>query len=99
MNSYKDLKDQMNRIKEELEIARIREIEEVLPLIRGYVEDLGITADQIFGYKNSIEKPVRTKNYKYRKDDKYWTGKGRKPNWLRKELDAGEKLENFLIDK
>ena len=36
---------------------------------------------------------------KYQSEDglQTWTGRGLKPKWLKAELDAGRKLEDFLI--
>ncbi len=28
-----------------------------------------------------------------------WSGRGRMPKWLKRELDAGKKLEDFVLEK
>ncbi|MBK8123995.1 MAG: H-NS histone family protein [Dokdonella sp.] len=41
-------------------------------------------------------------NAKYRdpeKPENTWAGRGKMPNWLKEKVDAGAKLEDFLIDK
>ncbi|MBK8184890.1 MAG: H-NS histone family protein [Candidatus Competibacteraceae bacterium] len=49
--------------------------------------------------------PVKVSNPstpKYRdpeKPENTWAGRGKMPNWLKEKVDAGAKLEDFLIDK
>ncbi len=37
--------------------------------------------------------------YKEQGTDNTWVGRGPRPDWLKKHLDQGRKLEEFLIDK
>ena len=47
-------------------------------------------------------KMVNPSTPKYRdpaKPENTWAGKGKQPGWLKEKLEAGAKLEDFLVDK
>jgi len=82
---------------------------EVIARIRRDIVKFGLTAEQLFastgGVKKGSTKP-RTKTNKGAKPPKYadgagntWGGMGKRPEWLRQAIAAGQALEDFLITK
>ncbi|WP_321891102.1 MULTISPECIES: H-NS histone family protein [Burkholderia cepacia complex] len=95
--NYKDLKDQLAKLQEATEAARIAELEAVVADIRVKVAEYGITAEQIFGRQRSskgktVSTPVAAK-YQNPKTGETWSGRGRAPAWIK---DAKNR-DRFLI--
>lgn len=94
--NYKDLKDQLAKLQEATEAARIAELEAVVADIRVKVAEYGITAEQIFGRQRSskgktVSTPVAAK-YQNPKTGETWSGRGRDPR-----MDQGcEESRSFL---
>lgn len=84
--NYKDLKEQLAKLQEETEAARIAELEEVVADIRVKVAEYGITPEQIFGRqrasKGKAAAPVAAK-YQNSKTGETWSGRGRAPAWIK----------------
>lgn len=49
--------------------------------------------------KAKMENPSTPKYRDPTKPENTWAGRGKKPTWLNEKLEAGAKLEDFLIDK
>ena len=49
--------------------------------------------------KSKLENPSTPKYRDPAKPENTWAGRGKKPMWLKEKLEAGAKLEDFLIDK
>lgn len=87
------------RIKE-IKMEKIREGQEKVKLL---AEQLGVSYQELIGtriskpkdYKSpvSIPKYVNPEN-----QSETWGGRGNRPEWLRRALDEGAQLEDFLID-
>ncbi|KAB1589993.1 H-NS histone family protein [Burkholderia cepacia] len=94
--NYKELKDQLAKLQEETEAARIAELEAVVADIREKVAEYSITPEQIFGRqrasKGKAAAPVAAK-YQNPKTGETWSGRGRAPAWI-KDVKNREK---FLI--
>lgn len=80
---------------------------EVVMRIRKDIAKFGLTPEQLFGTKVPAKaaKP-KTAASKSPKPPKYadgagntWAGMGKRPDWLRQALAAGQALEDFLIGK
>ncbi|KWF30223.1 H-NS histone family protein [Burkholderia pseudomultivorans] len=84
--NYKDLKEQLAKLEQETEAARIAEMEAVIAEIRAKVAEYGITPEQIFGRtragKGKTASPVAAK-YQNPKTGETWSGRGRAPAWIK----------------
>ncbi|OIT14457.1 DNA-binding protein [Ralstonia solanacearum] len=93
MATYKELLAQKAKLEEQLEGARVKELEEVIQQVRQIVEEYGLTAEDIgFSLKRGAGKK-KTVAPKYRdpKTGATWTGRGRAPAWI------GKNRDKFLI--
>lgn len=103
MSSLKDLMAQKAELERQIEQAQAHSRREAIEQIRSLMTDNGLTlADlQGEGRKASAKtKEGRTKvaaKYRNQATGDVWTGRGLKPKWLKAELDAGRKLEDFAV--
>jgi len=85
--------------------SEIKEKEEKLAKYRQMLQDDGIdlselTAIEITGSKIRAKRAPRPAKYEYTDENgetKSWTGQGRTPVAIKKALDAGQSLDDFLI--
>ncbi|MGA3949195.1 H-NS family nucleoid-associated regulatory protein [Ralstonia nicotianae] len=94
MATYKELLAQKQKLEEQLETARLKELEQVIAQVRQTVADYGLTAEDIGLSSKTKAKGRRTVAPKYQdqKTGATWTGRGRAPGWI-----AGKNYERFLI--
>ena len=99
-----ELKRQAELLTKQIRKTAIREIRQYMARYRIMIEDLkGDAAEEKAaaaapGAKKAKRAAIAPK---YRSDDgkQFWTGRGITPKWLAKELEAGRKKEEFLIEK
>lgn len=98
--SSDDIQKEISRLQQEFEVAQKTEIEaflaEVKPKIAKYkltAEQLGISASRTpqNEKKSGVEKG---KVILYQKGDLTWSGRGRKPNWVKEQ---GEEIEKYRV--
>lgn len=95
MATYKELLAQKAKLEEQLESARVKELETVIQQVRQVVEEYGLTAEDI----GLASKPGRATKKKATVAPKYqdpktgatWSGRGRAPAWI------GKNRDKFLI--
>ncbi|MEF2250248.1 H-NS family nucleoid-associated regulatory protein [Ralstonia solanacearum] len=94
MATYKELLAQKQKLEEQLESARLKELEQVITQVKQVVADYGLTAEDIGLASKTKAKARRTVAPKYQdpKTGATWTGRGRAPAWI-----AGKNYERFLI--
>ena len=110
--SYSQIVKQIESLKAEAEKLRKSEIDGVIKRIREAINFYGLTASDLGlgstaakkGAAAAKKKPgrkakaVADKPVKYRNDQgQGWGGRGKRPQWLRDALNAGKKLEDFLV--
>lgn len=98
MKSYADIRAQITRLEKEAELAREKELKEVIALIREKIAMYGLTSADLGlkdGKGKSAPKPLaRAPKYRDPKTGKTWTGHGKPPGWI-----AGAKNRDiFLIE-
>ena len=98
--------DELKRLQEEAEalIASKKDqaIEDAYNQILAVAEAVGFTVEELLEYgeqkrKKTTRKAVEPRYRNKNNPEETWTGRGKQPNWLTKELAAGAKLEDFLI--
>ncbi|AXW61545.1 DNA-binding protein [Ralstonia solanacearum] len=94
MPTYKELLAQKQKLEEQLESVRLKELEQVIAQVKQIVADYGLTAEDIGLSQKGKAKGRRTVAPKYRdpKTGATWTGRGRAPAWI-----AGKNFDRFLI--
>ncbi|OHU98937.1 DNA-binding protein [Ralstonia solanacearum] len=94
MPTYKELLAQKQKLEEQLESVRLKELEQVIAQVKQTVADYGLTAEDIGLSQKGKAKVRRTVAPKYRdpKTGATWTGRGRAPAWI-----AGKNVDRFLI--
>lgn len=101
MTTYREYLAQIEELKQKAEDARKAELSAVITDIKQKVAEHGLTAADIFGSgaKGAQGRAKSTKVApKYRgPNGELWTGRGRKPAWVVKIVDAGGSLDAYQI--
>jgi len=80
MATYKELAAQKAKIEAEMQSMLQQEKETALVNIRQQVQELGITADEIFGKPKKTKAPAVIK-YSNPETGQTWSGRGKAPAW------------------
>ncbi|AXV76124.1 MULTISPECIES: H-NS family nucleoid-associated regulatory protein [Ralstonia solanacearum species complex] len=93
MATYKELLAQKAKLEEQLEGARVKELEAVVQQVRQIVEEYGLTAEGIglSSKRGAGKKKTVAPKYRDPKAGATWTGRGRAPAWI------GKNRDKFLI--
>jgi DNA-binding protein H-NS len=76
---------------------RLKELQERIE--RDKAELAALSPVPVSAGKAKMENPSKPKYRDPAKPENTWAGRGKRPHWLERELAAGKKLEDFLIDK
>ncbi len=76
---------------------RLKELQERIE--RDKAELAALSPVPVSAGKAKMENPSTPKYRDPAKPENTWAGRGKRPHWLERELAAGKKLEDFLIDK
>ncbi|CAJ0780474.1 H-NS histone family protein [Ralstonia chuxiongensis] len=93
MATYKELLSQRQKLEDQLEAARLKEVDQAIAQAKQLIADYGLTAKDL-GFATAARKNKRIVEPKYLdpKTGATWTGRGRAPAWI-----AGKNYERFLI--
>ncbi|AXV70361.1 DNA-binding protein [Ralstonia solanacearum] len=94
MATYKELLAQKAKLEEQLESARVKELEAVIQQVRQIVSEYGLTAEDVgLSSKRGGAGKKKTAAPKYQdpKTGATWSGRGRAPAWI------GKNRDKFLI--
>ncbi|MEY4505825.1 MAG: hypothetical protein RL297_403 [Pseudomonadota bacterium] len=102
MANYSDLMAQAKSLMAQAEQARKAELATVINDIKDKMKTYGITLADLGAVGKKSGKPAKTKSVaepKYRgpKGELWAGGPGRKPEWVRAVLAAGQDIEKFRI--
>jgi DNA-binding protein H-NS len=75
----------------------LNELETVAEQIGVSVDDLVAARATAHAKKKGTTHPVKIKYRHPEHPEQTWTGRGKKPLWLQEALEAGHKLEDFLL--
>ncbi|WP_060363552.1 H-NS family nucleoid-associated regulatory protein [Burkholderia stagnalis] len=94
--NYRDLKEQLAKLEQETEAARVAELAAVVADIREKVAEYGIAPEDIFGRQRAGKRkavgPIAAK-YHNPKTGETWSGRGRAPAWIKE----AKNRDRFLI--
>jgi DNA-binding protein H-NS len=103
--SFKELAEFTKAAENRMAELRNQSIDELREKIANMVKEEGFTIDEVIvekKFKKFIKKAKNTLPPKYQNPDdenQTYKGRGPQPQWLKDKIDAGGKLEDFLIDK
>lgn len=106
MATYKQLKDQAEKLLAEAENLRQKELNDVIVGVINTMREHGITMDDLrangFTAKRGRKarrslKGAGVAKYQDPKSGATWTGHGRVPGWMQEYEAAGKKRDKFLI--
>lgn len=102
--SLAELKDLQKDLDTAIEHAEKRERKEALEKLEEQARDMGFSLSELLSMKEGggrkSGKPRAPAEPKYRHPEDpsvTWTGRGRKPNWIKEGLENGKSMEDFLI--
>ncbi|MCR9145889.1 MAG: H-NS histone family protein [Rhodobacteraceae bacterium] len=103
-HSLADLKELQKDLDLAIDRAEKRERKEALEKLEEQARDMGFTLSELLSMKEGggrkTGKPRAPAEPKYRHPEDpsiTWTGRGRKPNWIKEGLEKGQPIEDFLI--
>lgn len=103
-HSLADLKELQKDLDMAIDRAEKRERKEALEKLEEQARDMGFTLSELLSMKEGggrkTGKPRAPAEPKYRHPEDpsiTWTGRGRKPNWIKEGLEKGQPIEDFLI--
>ncbi|ELU3387444.1 H-NS histone family protein [Escherichia coli] len=101
--------EDFNQVKDNLEkaIEQRNELKDSLAIIKKYMDDAGVTAEDVyreFGKKLQTSRKndsgeSNKYRYEYNGQIMYWSGQGRRPSVIAEAIKAGGSLDDFLISQ
>ncbi len=97
--SVKELRALQAEISEALEKARVTRRNELRAEVKAMVEREGFTLEELFGDRRmTTQKKGGIPKYRNPANpSQTWTGKGKRPGWMKELLDKGHSKDEFLI--
>ena len=101
MATLQELLAQKEALEREIDLRKKQDRAEAIAKVRALMDEYGLTLADL-----SVRVPVKAASKtgakvaaKFRNPSTgdTWSGRGLQPNWLKKELAAGRKLEDFLV--
>lgn len=103
MATYLELKQKAEKLMQEAEEIRIKELNDVIAEIKEKIETYGLTAQDLGltagakRRKSTSGKAAPVVKYRGPNGETWSGGRGRKPKWVTDALAKGKKLEDFAI--
>jgi DNA-binding protein H-NS len=98
MATYLELKKQAEKLQEQAEEARKKEMVDAVEKVRQIMSDYNLTMRDVFGSATPSTKTRAKVAVKYRGPaGQEWSGRGRKPLWLAQALAEGKTIESFSV--
>ena len=102
--SLSELKSLQRDLVKAIDRAEKRERKEALDKLETQAREMGFTLSELLAIKEGTGRKAMTPKApsepKYRHPENpsiTWTGRGRKPNWIKEGLAQGKSMEDFLI--
>ncbi|MDM8356158.1 H-NS histone family protein [Pandoraea communis] len=102
MATYLELKAKAEKLLQEAEQLRLKEVADVIADMKEKIAQYGITGADLglvgATKKTSVKKSAGAVAPKYRgPNGEEWSGRGRQPQWLTAALEQGKTKEDFAI--
>lgn len=100
MATYKELVQQIEKLQQQAENLRKKELQDVIAEVKAKIQQYGLSAFDLGlarGKSKSSAKGTVKPKYKNPATGKTWTGRGRAPKWIVEAEEAGKKRESFRI--
>lgn len=104
MSSLKDLLAQKAELDRQIEHLTSSARSQAIAQVKALMADHGLTVADLAGKSaerkgNSSQAKGKTVAAKYRNEatGETWSGRGLQPNWLRAQIEAGRKIEDFAV--
>jgi len=91
-----ELQQLANDIQWEMEHRRNEEIKQTAAQMKAMAAQMGMTVEQVLRIKTRQKTPVKYRNPE--EPEQTWTGRGKRPGWLRDAINAGRDLEEFRVE-
>lgn len=101
MATLQELLAQKEALEREIELRKKQDRAEAIARVRALMDEYGLTVADLTlrGASKTTAKPAGKVAVKYRNTatGDTWSGRGLQPNWLKRELAAGRRLEDFAV--
>lgn len=99
MQSYRDLKEQIQELQKQAELARTQELASAVKEIQKLIEEFDLMPEDLFSerklkLRRGKRRGPATVKYRDPESGALWSGRGREPRWI-----AGRAREQFLIHR
>jgi DNA-binding protein H-NS len=97
MASLQELLAQKEALEREIELRKKQDRAEAIAKVRALMDEYGLTIADLSA--RAVSKPAAKVAAKYRNQatGDTWSGRGLQPNWLKKALAEGRRIEDFLV--
>ncbi len=93
MPTYKELQDQIQKLQQDAEEARLNEVKDALANIRKLMADYELSIDDIQAPSSKKKSKLSQSNIQFRDESgNTWSGRGRMPAWIK-----GKDKEQFRV--
>lgn len=91
-NDLNELLEAQKSIEKQLKKVRKAKLAEAQKQVKQLASDLGVTVNELVNEETTV-KYVNPND-----PTQFWSGRGKKPTWLIKELENGKNLEDFIAE-
>ncbi len=100
--SYAELSTEIARLTRQADVARASERTAVIAAIKAQMAEYGITTADLrrdqHGRAAKRTGSVPRKKYRHPETGQTWSGRGKRPAWIVAAVEAGSRIEEFLVD-
>jgi len=97
MATLQELLAQKEALEREIELRKKQDRAEAIAKVRTLMDEYGLSISDLTS--RTVSKPAAKVAAKYRNPatGDSWSGRGLQPNWLKKELAGGRRIDDFLV--
>ena len=96
--SFQELTQLREKIEPAIEKAKAKERAVVLAKVNDMVTSAGMSVKELFGLRGTKHRGIGTARFRNPENPQMtWTGRGRRPQWLKSKIDKGATPDQFAI--